>query len=123
MDCVVQFDPPVDPKQFSHRCGRTARAGRDGRAWLLLSETEIDYAGTPYFRKALSSSFHLSHSFCQDFMSIRKIPLKERKKLSGEDGSKELDQDSEDPEVETLLEKMRAVVRRDRDFHDKVSLL
>lgn len=45
VDCVIQFDPPVDPKQFSHRCGRTARAGRDGRAWVLLSEKEAGYVG------------------------------------------------------------------------------
>ena len=45
VDCVIQFDPPVDPKQFSHRCGRTARAGRDGRAWVLLSEKEVGYVG------------------------------------------------------------------------------
>ena len=45
VDCVIQFDPPVDPKQFSHRCGRTARAGREGRAWVLLGEKETGYVG------------------------------------------------------------------------------
>lgn len=45
VDCVIQFDPPADPKQFSHRCGRTARAGKDGRAWVLLSEKELGYVG------------------------------------------------------------------------------
>jgi len=46
VDAVIQFDPPVDPRQFSHRAGRTARAGKSGRAWVLLSEKEADYAGT-----------------------------------------------------------------------------
>ena len=27
VDVVLQNDPPSDPKTFSHRCGRTARAG------------------------------------------------------------------------------------------------
>lgn len=36
VDTVVQFDPPQDPKQFNHRAGRTARAGRDGKAVVLL---------------------------------------------------------------------------------------
>ena len=42
---MIQFDPPIDPKQFSHRCGRTARAGKDGRAWVLLTENEVEYVG------------------------------------------------------------------------------
>lgn len=45
IDVVIQFDPPVDPKQFSHRCGRTARAGREGRAWCLLTERERGFVG------------------------------------------------------------------------------
>lgn len=45
VDCVIQFDPPTDTKQFSHRCGRTARAGKEGRAWVLLTEKEVDYVG------------------------------------------------------------------------------
>lgn len=37
LDLVIQFDPPVDPKVFNHRIGRTARAGKTGRAVCLLS--------------------------------------------------------------------------------------
>ena len=33
---MVQYDPPSDPKVFHHRCGRTARAGRSGRAIVML---------------------------------------------------------------------------------------
>jgi ATP-dependent RNA helicase DDX55/SPB4 len=53
VDTVIQFDPPVDPKQFSHRAGRTARAGKSGVAWVLLSGPEEEYVGqyasTPVF--------------------------------------------------------------------------
>ncbi|KAK7693697.1 hypothetical protein QCA50_003268 [Cerrena zonata] len=63
VDIVLQFDPPSDPKAFSHRCGRTARAGRSGRAWVLLVGRERDYV---------------------DFMSIRKIPMKERPSFSSD---------------------------------------
>ena len=46
VDCVIQVDPPQDPKVFSHRCGRTARAGRHGRAIVLLIEgREEEYIG------------------------------------------------------------------------------
>jgi superfamily II DNA/RNA helicase len=30
VDVVVHFDPPEDPKAYTHRSGRTARAGSDG---------------------------------------------------------------------------------------------
>jgi superfamily II DNA/RNA helicase len=30
VDVVVHFDPPEDPKAYTHRSGRTARAGQDG---------------------------------------------------------------------------------------------
>ena len=30
------MDPPQDPKVFSHRCGRTARAGKQGKAMVFL---------------------------------------------------------------------------------------
>lgn len=45
VDIIIQFDPPSDPKAFSHRCGRTARAGRSGRAWVLLVGRETSYVG------------------------------------------------------------------------------
>lgn len=46
VDVVIQFDPPVDPKGFSHRAGRTARAGRKGKAFVLLCEgRETEYVG------------------------------------------------------------------------------
>lgn len=48
VDVVIQFDPPTDPKAFSHRCGRTARAGRSGTAWVILVGREAEYVGKQY---------------------------------------------------------------------------
>ena len=46
IDVVIQYDPPTDPKTFSHRAGRTARAGRKGKALVLLGQgREEDYVG------------------------------------------------------------------------------
>jgi ATP-dependent RNA helicase DDX55/SPB4 len=87
VDVVLQFDPPSDPKSFSHRCGRTARAGKSGRATVLLTEEEIDYVGGsfhshyPEQRRRSILSFS-AMSICSDLMAVRKIPLKQRPYLT-----------------------------------------
>ena len=43
VDVVIQFSPPQDPKQFSHRCGRTARLDKSGNAIVLLTSNEDTY--------------------------------------------------------------------------------
>ena len=45
VDWVIQFDPPQDPKAFAHRCGRTARQGKDGAALAFLTKEEDAYLG------------------------------------------------------------------------------
>lgn len=45
VDLVIQMDPPTDPDVFLHRCGRTGRANRIGKAIVFLSDNkrEEDY--------------------------------------------------------------------------------
>lgn len=38
IDLVVQLDPPAQPKDFIHRCGRSGRAGKRGMAVTFLNE-------------------------------------------------------------------------------------
>jgi cold shock CspA family protein len=38
--CVVHFDPPADFKDYTHRSGRTARAGADGTVVSLVSRDQ-----------------------------------------------------------------------------------
>ncbi|KAL8943673.1 MAG: hypothetical protein Q9211_000908 [Gyalolechia sp. 1 TL-2023] len=43
---VVQVGLPSDADAYTHRVGRTARAGKDGRAVILLTDAESFYLGT-----------------------------------------------------------------------------
>jgi ATP-dependent RNA helicase DDX55/SPB4 len=43
VDWVVQWDAPQDPSAFTHRIGRTARMGKSGSGWVLLTEHESAY--------------------------------------------------------------------------------
>ncbi|KAK5116942.1 hypothetical protein LTR62_006663 [Meristemomyces frigidus] len=44
IDLVVQIDPPSQPKDFIHRCGRSGRAGKRGLAITFLNQgSEEDY--------------------------------------------------------------------------------
>ncbi|ELP93415.1 DEAD box ATP-dependent RNA helicase, putative [Entamoeba invadens IP1] len=40
VDCILQYDPPQDPKTYVHRGGRTARMGTIGHSILFLAECE-----------------------------------------------------------------------------------
>lgn len=104
VDVVVQFDPPSDTKAFSHRCGRTARAGRSGRAWVLLVGRERDYV---------------------DFLAVRKIPLTEHGRFARDGDVLPLfESDSiedEDPEVLSAQTEIRQTLLTDRSLHDKAA--
>lgn len=41
MDIVINFDIPTHSKDYIHRVGRTARAGRSGRAITFVTQVEI----------------------------------------------------------------------------------
>ncbi|SPO41118.1 related to ATP-dependent rRNA helicase SPB4 [Pseudozyma flocculosa] len=120
VDIVVQYDAPTDPKVFSHRCGRTARAGRRGRAILLLTRgREEDYV---------------------EFLAVKKIPLQPYPYLvhrpasplrpepglepgtasgsgSGSVGGGQVEI-AVDDDARALEDEMRGAVRRDRDLYE-----
>lgn len=54
-----------------------------------------------------------------DFMSIRKIPLKEQRYLEGDERCKTSD-DEEDPSTIVFQSKMRTFLLTDRAIHDQV---
>ncbi|CAE6446046.1 unnamed protein product [Rhizoctonia solani] len=101
VDAVIQYDLPTDPKQFSHRAGRTARAGRKGRAWALLCEgREQEYV---------------------DFLAVRQIPLKEHPYIYANDESTSQVgvERPPDNDATVLFQRIQETVQRDRDVYDK----
>ena len=42
VDLVVNYDVPLNPKDYVHRVGRTARAGRSGRAITLVTQYDVE---------------------------------------------------------------------------------
>lgn len=40
LSCVFNYDVPNNPEEYVHRIGRTGRAGHQGKAFTLMSETE-----------------------------------------------------------------------------------
>ncbi|BEI90298.1 uncharacterized protein CcaverHIS019_0303680 [Cutaneotrichosporon cavernicola] len=98
IDVVIQYDAPTDPKTFSHRVGRTARAGRAGRAVILLTRgREEQYV---------------------DFLSVRKIPLVPHAYIGADFETAEAPLPA-DPDSLALLQRMRDVVLSDRDLADR----
>ncbi|WVR03847.1 hypothetical protein IAU60_000844 [Kwoniella sp. DSM 27419] len=98
IDVVVQYDAPTDPKSFSHRAGRTARAGRRGKAVVLLSKgREEDYV---------------------EFLNVRKIPLTRQSYLGADLREAECPAEL-DPDALGLLAEIRKITLTDRELADK----
>ncbi|WWC97003.1 hypothetical protein V866_003880 [Kwoniella sp. B9012] len=98
IDVVIQYDPPTDPKSFSHRAGRTARAGRRGKAVVLLGNgREEDYI---------------------DFLAVRKIPLTKQDYLNSELEESEIPSSLDQGALE-LLAQIRKSILTDRELADK----
>lgn len=66
VDWIVQYDPPDDPKEYIHRVGRTARAGTNGNALLILRPEELGFLRYLKQAKVTLNEFEFSWSKIAD---------------------------------------------------------
>lgn len=89
VDLIVQLDPPTDPKDFLHRCGRAGRAGRKGLAVIMLTPgREEEYV---------------------EFLRVRRTPVQ----LLTQPAII-----IDDAEAEATTRRIRALVLEDRSLYD-----
>lgn len=43
VDLIVNYDVPMNPKDYVHRVGRTARAGRSGEAITFVTQYDVEH--------------------------------------------------------------------------------
>lgn len=79
---VLQFDPPSNASAFVHRCGRTARIGKQGNALIFLLENEQSYVDFMEInQKAPIYEYKETVSFMQeqDYLEkLRSLAIKDR---------------------------------------------
>ncbi|KAI9600030.1 hypothetical protein KEM48_000244 [Puccinia striiformis f. sp. tritici PST-130] len=101
VDVVIQFDPPKDVRNFFHRIGRTARAGKSGRAIVLLqSSRELDYV---------------------DYLKLKSLHLQPLPYIRSPDESRraERSQTDTDSAADKFNQKVKKIVKTDRGLHDR----
>ena len=71
VDLVIQLDPPTDSDIFIHRCGRTGRANRIGKAIVFLNEgREEDYIPFLEVKNVQLEVYSLEIKFIPDLLTI-----------------------------------------------------
>ncbi|KAL9654268.1 hypothetical protein ABK040_010300 [Willaertia magna] len=66
---IIQFDAPVNPDQFVHRVGRTARMGKKGQSILFISPSERDYIDYLSLKKIHMKEITIKSPFKKDYIN------------------------------------------------------
>jgi len=72
VDLVINFEMPQDAESYVHRIGRTGRAGREGQAFSLICDKDIDSLGRveEYTKKKIDANFLEDAELIKDFAAF-----------------------------------------------------
>jgi ATP-dependent RNA helicase DDX55/SPB4 len=115
IEWTIQFDAPVDPSQYIHRVGRSARAGKFGNSLIFLTPKEDSFIDFLRIRKVPINEIGEDER-CSPAASIVPSFSEQKGKLQQKP---ELDQGEEKIEIINVLPKIRQFVLEDRDLLEK----
>ncbi|XP_067015394.2 ATP-dependent RNA helicase DDX55 [Anabrus simplex] len=76
---VIQYDPPSSASSFVHRCGRTARIGHQGSAFVMLLPSEEAYVDFIYRnQKVLLEEMSPVDPFPDTVAKVRRLQVEDR---------------------------------------------
>lgn len=122
---TIQFDAPVDPSQYIHRVGRSARAGRFGSSLIFLSSKEESFIDFLRMRKVPIDEIG-NEELCSPNRSIVKRctgnndDTGKEGSVDNNDNNSGCDDDDDDKvSIPNVLNKIRKMVLNDRDLLEK----
>ena len=101
VDLVLQIDPPRDPKDYLHRAGRTARAGKEGNVVLIATTRQIRSAENLLRQAgvdAIDKRVHVGDAYIADITGARDeyLPPKRKAHLKEEQRVRRATQEHDD---------------------------
>lgn len=126
LEHVINFDMPTQPRVFVHRVGRTARNGKKGYAWSLVTNKELPqlcelqlFLNRPLVQANSPSSTKSKDQDLVDLYSCLPIGTLPRSLLDFEQDYLQSSILSSNSNVSTNLPALKEVTRRAQDRYEK----